>query len=153
MQKIFLYLSVIITAITFCSCEEKTVSGVAPYHCEYVLCSMSELGSDEMTTKLRNALLKDMATLKNRHNHVWDYQFEGSGVDEALKSQDKLALSYYEDAVKELNELKEEFDALTSAQEDWGKGSFSYTYKYRVYRLDKVLAESDEVTFSYRRRS
>ncbi len=151
MKKIFLFLSVIIAAVSLCSCEEDTVSGIAPYHCEYVLVESSSFGTDTLTSKLSTAVLKDMSTLKAKYNHTWDYQFEGSSVDDALKAQDKVAMSYFEDAVKELDELKADFNNLLSQCGDWGKGSFSFTYKYKVYRLDKTLAESDEVTFSYRR--
>lgn len=154
MRKLAFILMIAVVAVSsFVSCtDENSVSGVAVYSCRYVLVNSSSVTSsqDTLLKKLNDALVSDIKSLQRKHSHSWDYQYEGSSVDEALSAQDKIALSYYDDAVKDMNELKASFDSLANGF-DWGRGSFTYTYKYKISRLDKTLAESEDLTFTYRR--
>ncbi len=150
MKKIFALLAVVVAAALISSCgETTTVSMDMPYN-KYIANpknSSSFTNNDAEAKGLYQAVMQGINDIKVKYEKQWTVPVSGSTIDEACAKADAEALADFDKVVAELKSWQEAFIEQRDSK-DYGGGSFTLTYVYRVSR-DKVLKESETITFQY----
>lgn len=150
-MKTKLIFAFLISMLALSACSEKeTVSGDMPYHKGYEMTALfsSFTNSSTNSKALLATVQNGVNTLSQRYNKEWKVSFSGSSKDSALAKADQEAVADFDAAVESLLDWHRQFEE-TKAISDVGPGSFSVTYVVRVWR-DKVLKESEPITFEYK---